>query len=261
VVVVAVGILALLTRGNNAGTRTEAGRRAAGGAPARVAEQQPAAVPNDSAALAAGAAPASSAAAGGEVAPSPSAPSAAASAAAPLAAERSLPTLTVANPADSLRAAMYAVQIVAANTLEGANTKKRDVAWGLPVAVVSPMALAADNTRWFRLTVGAFMTRNDATAYTVDLRRRRKLDVDASNVVAVPYALLLADRVPRASAPARVAAFAARGLPAYALLQADGTTKVYAGAFETPAQASLMASALSVADITPVVVFRTGRAL
>ena len=73
--------------------------------------------------------------------------------------------------------------------------------------------------------------------------------------------MLLEDRVPRARAASRVAAFVSRGLPAYALLQPDGTARVYAGAFETPAQASLMASALTVADITPVVVFRTGRAL
>ena len=259
VLVVAVGIGALLTRSNNAGTRTEAGRRAAGGAPSRVAATPPVVAPNESAAPVATPA---SAAASGDVASAPTNPPAGAApagAATTAATPSSTRALTVTNPADSSKATAYAVQIVAANTLEGAKAKQRDAAWGLPAAVVSPMAL--DGTRWFRLTVGAFPTRDAASAFAADLRRRRKLDVDPSNVVSVPYAMLLEDRVPRARAAARVAAFVSRGLPAYALLQPDGTARVYAGAFETPAQASLMASALTVADITPVVVFRTGRAL
>jgi hypothetical protein len=255
VLVAVIGLGALLTRGDNAGTRTEAGRRAAGGQPAADSAPVAAATPADSVA-------ATSAAAGGEVAGAAGGASAAATPAYTTPpGEPALPALAVANPADSARAATYAIQIVAANTLAGAKAKQRDVAWGLPAAVVSPMALSSDNTRWFRLTVGAFSTRNEAAAYAVDLRKRRKLDLDPASVVTVPYALLLEENVPRARAAARVATFAARGLPAYALLQPDGTARVYAGAFETPQQAALMASAATAADVTPVVVYRTGRSL
>ncbi|HET7457911.1 MAG TPA: SPOR domain-containing protein [Gemmatimonadaceae bacterium] len=272
--VLLIGLGALFTRGDRSDTRTESGRRAGGNATAARAASDSVAAPNagvaDSLAAANTAAANSAAAgvaattpsqptaaaAGGEVAPTPAAGAGAAPAVHPAA-----PALVVANPADSATASSYAVQIVAANTLEGAKAKQRETASGLPAAVVSPMALAPDNTRWFRLTVGAFPTRADAASYAARLHARFKLDVDPGNVVNVPYALLLEDKVPRARVPARVAAFAARGLPAYALLQADGTARVYAGAFETPQQASLLASALTVTDITPVVVFRTGRAL
>jgi hypothetical protein len=51
----------------------------------------------------------------------------------------------------------------------------------------------------------------------------------------------------------------ARGVAVYALTQRDGSTRLYAGAFERPAQASLAATALRVAGLTPVLEYRTGR--
>jgi hypothetical protein len=169
------------------------------------------------------------------------------------------PRFAVSNPADSADAAVYSVQIVAANTMDGARAKLRDVALGLPAAVISPMSLGADSTRWYRLTVGAFADRKAAYEYLGTLRATRKIDVEPENVVRLPYALLLDGRVPRSMAKATAANYASRGLPAYALSQRDGTARVYAGAFETPEQAALLADLLRTAGIEPVVAYRTGR--
>jgi hypothetical protein len=57
----------------------------------------------------------------------------------------------------------------------------------------------------------------------------------------------------------KVADFVTRGIAAYALAQTDGSTKLYVGAFESPEQASLAATALRVAGVTPVLEYRTGR--
>jgi hypothetical protein len=66
--------------------------------------------------------------------------------------------------------------------------------------------------------------------------------------------------VSREAAKALASGYAGRGIPVYALLQADGSAQLYAGAFDTPERASLLAATLRTAGITPTVVYRTGRA-
>ena len=46
---------------------------------------------------------------------------------------------------------------------------------------------------------------------------------------------------------------------AYALIQRDGSARIYSGAFERPQQSTLAATALRVAGLTPVLAYRTGR--
>jgi hypothetical protein len=58
---------------------------------------------------------------------------------------------------------------------------------------------------------------------------------------------------------AKIDSFTARGLAVYALTQRDGSARLYAGAFERPEQASLAATALRVAGLTPILEYRTGR--
>ena len=82
---------------------------------------------------------------------------------------------------------------------------------------------------------------------------------DAGLVVRVPLALLLEAGVPRGAAPARVTALVARGVPAYALLQDDGTVRLFAGAFETAAAAVLLGADLRAAGLAPQLAYRTGR--
>jgi hypothetical protein len=61
------------------------------------------------------------------------------------------------------------------------------------------------------------------------------------------------------TATAAVTAFVERGLPIYALRQPDGSATLYAGAFETPEQSTLLADALRASGLKPTLVYRTGR--
>jgi hypothetical protein len=56
----------------------------------------------------------------------------------------------------------------------------------------------------------------------------------------------------------RIRALQAQDVTAYALLQADGSARIYAGAFDDASQTSLASTALRVAGLTPVLAYRTG---
>ena len=91
------------------------------------------------------------------------------------------------------------------------------------------------------------------------LRAQRVLAPKSGSVVRAPYALLVERSVSRDAAKALASGYAGRGIPVYALLQPDGSAQLYAGAFETPEGAALLASTLRDAGIAPTLVYRTGR--
>jgi hypothetical protein len=72
-------------------------------------------------------------------------------------------------------------------------------------------------------------------------------------------ALLLEADVPRSAATERVAALVVRGVAAYALVQDDGSVRLFAGAFETAAAAVPLDAELRAAGLAPQVAYRTGR--
>ena len=162
--------------------------------------------------------------------------------------------MAVANPGDSASAARFAIYFTSANTREAAMPDDRIRA--LPSVAMTPVADGAD--QWYRLTIGAYTDRSEAEAL---LRRMRdeKL-IGSGTIVRVPYALQLEDSVAADVAFARIAAFARRGIVAYALRQQDGRVTIYTGAFEFPRQATLLADSLRTTGIEPVLVLRTGRA-
>jgi len=162
--------------------------------------------------------------------------------------------LAVLNPADSLRALRYAIYFATANTREAAMPGARILA--LPAVAMSPVPEGAE--LWYRVTVGATNTRRAANAMLADLRARKV--VGAGSVLTVPYALQLADTVPFAAVPARLAEYNTRGIVAYALRQSNGLARIVTGAFESPKQANILADSLQRNGITPVLVYRTGRA-
>ena len=91
------------------------------------------------------------------------------------------------------------------------------------------------------------------------LRASKVVRSENGLVVRVPYALLLADSVARDMVAHEVDVWRGRGISAYALLQDDGSARLYAGAFETAAQAAPLAASVRDAGTVPVVAFRTGR--
>jgi hypothetical protein len=162
--------------------------------------------------------------------------------------------LTIANPADSLIAARYAIYFTSANTREGAMPDDRVKT--LPAVAMTPVPDGAEI--WYRVTIGATADRGEAEALLKRMRDERL--IGSGSIVRVPLALRLEEGIAADMAPMRVATFARRGILAYALRQTDGRANIYTGAFENPRQATTLADSLRATGIEPVLVHRTGRA-
>ena len=163
------------------------------------------------------------------------------------------------NPHDSADAAQFAVELVATNTAASANLWIRDRGNQLAGLTVSPVLLGVGGSRWHKVITGAWRDRAGADSLLSALRDEDVLRAGAGAVVRVPLALLLETGVPRGAANARVAALAARGVPAYALVQDDGSVRLFAGAFETAAAAVPLDADLRGAGLAPQLAYRTGR--
>ena len=171
---------------------------------------------------------------------------------------------SVVNPSDSTKAALYAVELVAANTAASANSALQEgldavSAEDRTTAVVVPVPLGA-TTLWYTAVVGAWNSRTAADSLLAGLRGRGIVRQNSGIVVRVPYALLIEAGLPRSRSDSVVRHWRARGVAAYALLQDDGSVRVYAGAFQTEAQAAPLAAMVRDMGVPPQIAFRTGRA-
>jgi len=166
----------------------------------------------------------------------------------------------VVNPQDSIAAADFTVQLVAANSVAGANSSLvRRSGSSLPAATIAPVQLDMDGRTWYRALVGAWRDRTEAERFLEGLRRDGTVAAESGRVLRAPYALQLAEGMAAAEVPAALARWSSLGVAAYALAQDDGRVRLLAGAFETPGQAAVLAVSLRDAGIPPVVVFRIGR--
>ncbi|HEV2016989.1 MAG TPA: hypothetical protein VGQ98_01655 [Gemmatimonadaceae bacterium] len=175
-------------------------------------------------------------------------------------------TLYIAPPAnaiDSSVASAFSVELLVANTAEGANLFVRKNGAALPAAAVSPVPIGPERATWYRVTAGAYTRRDQADSLLRVLRESRLLANDSSeHVVQTPLALLV-DSVPTQGGivdaiRAAVQKYAARGLPVYTLMQDDGGARIYAGAFTTATQSAELIKSLRAAGLKPVLVYRTG---
>ncbi|MCU0647130.1 MAG: SPOR domain-containing protein [Gemmatimonadaceae bacterium] len=172
----------------------------------------------------------------------------------------------IGNPADSARAARYAVYVLAANTASSAvpavERAARTAGVGdsaLTGLAVSPVTFGQDGARWYRVTMGAFATRADAESLLVQLRRSNVLGETSGSVITVPLAFELERDLPAAATRAALSAWRARGVRPYVLRSANGSARIYTGAFESPEQAALFADSLRTLGFTPPLAFRIGR--
>jgi hypothetical protein len=166
----------------------------------------------------------------------------------------------VVNPQDSIGAAVFTVQLVAANSVAGANSSLvRRGGSPLPAATIAPVQLDVDGRTWYRALVGAWQDAREAARFLETLRRDGTVDAASGRVLRAPYALQLADGMAVTEVPAALARWSDLGVAAYALAQDDGRVRLLAGAFETPDQAAVLAVSLRDAGVPPVVVFRFGR--
>jgi SPOR domain len=160
-------------------------------------------------------------------------------------------------PGASRPASPYAVTVGHANTEAGAILRLQQVGTFAPAGTYEPTPGQAGTD--YQIVAGAFATSNDAEALLRELRAHGQVSETSGTVVHVPLAFLIERDVAAAAAAARVAALAARGLPVYALRQADGRAWLYAGAFASAADAALLGTALRTAGVPATLAYRTGR--
>jgi hypothetical protein len=176
-------------------------------------------------------------------------------------------TLHVAPPAnvnDSASAAAFTVEMLVANTAEGANLFVRKNGAALRAAAVSPVPIDLERTTWYRVTAGAYTRKYQADSLLFALRKSGVLTDSAGSVTSTPLALVV-DSVPSQGGivdalHAAVEKYTVRGLSVYALMQDDGGALIYAGAFARADQSAGLVRTLRGAGLNPVLVYRTGRA-
>jgi hypothetical protein len=174
-------------------------------------------------------------------------------------------TLYVAPPAnvnDSAAAAAFTVELLVANTAEGANLFVRKNGAALPAAAVSPVAIDLERSKWYKVTAGAYTRRYQADSLLHALRNSGVLTDSSGSVTTAPLALVV-DSVPTQggivdAVRGAVDRYTARGLPVYALIQNDGGALIYAGAFSRADQSAELIRTLRGAGLKPVLVYRTG---
>jgi hypothetical protein len=164
--------------------------------------------------------------------------------------------LTPANPADSLGAAAFTVVIARFNTLLGATVWLQTQARDLPSPTFAPQIIRGET--WYRGLAGSYPTRAQADSLLAALSAKGLSRADSNNVVHAPLAFLV-DSVSAEAVPGMLKYFADRGQPVYALRQPNGSARLYAGAFESAAQAALYVDAIRTSGIRPVLVYRIGR--
>lgn len=165
---------------------------------------------------------------------------------------------------DSISLAPFAIEVVASNTASNANSLLRDAEddGALPAATISVVTVPGGSTRvarWHKVMFGAWRDLKEADSAIAVLRRRGVVGESGGAVVRAPYAVLLADSTSTERARAVADVWRAKGVTPYAMAQDDGTTRLYAGAFETVAQAVTMAAMVRAAGGPAIVAFRTGR--
>ncbi|MGH7679591.1 MAG: hypothetical protein ACRENU_14065 [Gemmatimonadaceae bacterium] len=158
---------------------------------------------------------------------------------------------------DSASQAPYGIALITFNTQAGALLELTRNGATLRAGTFTPILIR--ETPWFRVVGGAYPDSVAAAALLDTLRARGSSDAGRAVIERFPYALLVARDVPDADVGSRVAAYQSRKLPVYALLQADGTARLYAGAFKTPEEATFLYDEMKKAGIQTSLVYRTGR--
>jgi hypothetical protein len=163
--------------------------------------------------------------------------------------------LVAANVADSANASAYTVLLGKYNTKSGVIMDINLRFARLPATTFGVEA----PSRFYLLVAGAYPTRTGADSLLMQLRGRRSLAVGLGSVVSYPLAFLVDSMVTPQAAAARVARFAAKGQPVYALRQPNGTARLYFGAYENVEQATLALPQVREAGLVPTLVYRIGR--
>jgi cell division protein FtsN len=171
-----------------------------------------------------------------------------------VAAPTPTPTRTASSTATptsitSAEALPWTIQLVAYAGLDKALARGDQLRGAGTTPFITPVALGGRHggTVWYRVLVGAYATRDAALAGRAALWTRGLAARGQGDVLRAPYSLALAGPLPADS-------LRARGIPAVPW----DATRLLAGAFETPEQASLLAGQLKRAGISATLVTRMG---
>lgn len=175
-------------------------------------------------------------------------------------------TLSVGSPvniADSAAAVEFSVELLVANTPEGANFVLRKDGAKLPSATVAPIPIGPERATWYKVIAGAYPRRSQADSLLLALRATKILDQSAGSVLRVPLALLVDSVESQGGLSDAVAAavgkYAAQGVSVYPLIQQDGGARLFSGAFAGSRDAAELLLTLREAGLKPVLAYRTGR--
>jgi cell division septation protein DedD len=173
----------------------------------------------------------------------------------------SSPPLVIANPADSASASPFAVQIAMLDTEDGAAMRVNSGGNDFPVGTYAPVTRGADLGTWYRVVTGAYTDRTKADQLLSFLRTRGLVPQGWGTVIRAPLALQVGAAADTTQAAPMIADLQSRKVPVYALLQRDGTVRIYTGAFEAPEEAELFKDTLkNTKNIDATLVYRVGRA-
>ncbi|HWL39279.1 MAG TPA: hypothetical protein VNO75_03500 [Gemmatimonadaceae bacterium] len=168
------------------------------------------------------------------------------------------------NPSESASAAAFAVELLVANTPEGANFVLRRDNASLPSATLAPTPIGPERTTWYKVIAGAYTRRDEADSLLRALRASKVLNDSAGGILRLPLALLVDSVGSQGGIDEAVAGavrkYTAQRLPVYALMQPDGGAMLYAGAFDSAANAGELLKTLREAGLRPALAYRTGRA-
>ena len=170
---------------------------------------------------------------------------------------RKAPGLGLLTKQDSDAVAPYGIALVTFNTQAGALLELQRNGTTLRAGTFTPVLIR--ETPWYRVVAGAYPDSADAAALLDTLRARGTSDAGRAVIDRFPYALLVERDVPDSAVASRVSVYRTRGVPVYALLQSNGTARVYAGAFKTPEEATSLFDALKTSGVSTSLVLRTGR--
>ena len=152
----------------------------------------------------------------------------------------------------------WTVEIASVNTLNGALARVRQALDSLPVPTFAGTQPGGGSVVWYRLLAGAFATSVAADSFLTALRERGTLGPAAGRVVQAPLAWLLEDSVPEEQLAVRLFGWRQQGLPAYALVDQNGKTRIYFGAFENEAEARLLTPVLDSLNLYATLATRIG---
>ena len=151
----------------------------------------------------------------------------------------------------------WSVELASVNTLNGAMARVRQAIDSLPVPTFAATQ-PGGGAIWYRLRAGAFTTSAQADSLLALLRERGAIEPAAGRIVQAPLAWLLEENVLEEQLSVRLFLWRQQGLPAYALFDRNGTTRIYFGAFENEAEARLLTPMLDSLNLYATLVTRIG---